>query len=107
MFYFTRPEASRAVEALLSKAVNHARPECVSRLLSAVRRAYRKAPNREGPVRLKDELWQRDELLRQITEHVEDLIEVLDPQGHRLFVSPACTRLFGEQRTRIGRYEED
>lgn len=92
----------RAVEAQTHDAVNYLPNDRWSRLVSTVRRTYRESQNRKARSRVEEELRQRNELLRQITDNVEDLIEVLDLAGRRIFISPSCASLFGEPRTLIG-----
>src|SRR5580704_4906869 len=45
--------------------------------------------------RIRRQLSEREELYRLISENAEDLIAVIDAEGHRLYNSPGYMRLFG------------
>src|SRR6266478_9668171 len=45
--------------------------------------------------RIRRQLSEREELYRLISENAEDLIAVIDADGHRIYTSPGYERLFG------------
>jgi PAS domain S-box-containing protein len=45
--------------------------------------------------RIRRQLSERDEMFRLISENAEDLIAVLDAEGHRIYNSPGYKKLFG------------
>ena len=85
-----------AVESLKTGAVDYVLKNHLSRLVAVVRRALREAQDRAARLRTEEELRQRNELLRQITDSVDDLIVVLDRNGRRIFASPSYSRLYGD-----------
>lgn len=48
------------------------------------------------------ELRISEERFRLITEHVDDLIAILDPQGVRLYNSPSYARVLGDEAVQVG-----
>lgn len=87
----------RAVESLKNGAVDYVLKDRTSRLVSAVQRAYRESLERQKRHAIEEELRHRNELFRQITENVDDLIAVVDVQGALVFGSPSYLALFGVQ----------
>lgn len=92
----------RAVESLMNGAVDYVLKDRLSRLMPAVQRALRETRDRAEHRRTQEKLRQRNELFRQITESVDDLIAVLDRDGRRVFVSASYARLFGDSVNLIG-----
>jgi len=91
-----------AVNSLKEGAVDYVLKERLSRLPASVQRAMRDARDRAERRRIEEELERRNELFRQITENVDDLIVVLDLEGKRLFNSPSYRRLLGDPDALIG-----
>lgn len=91
-----------AVEALKNGAVDYVLKNRLSRFPAAVRRAIEEARQRAERSELQRELVRRDELFRQITENVEDLIAVLDLDGNRVFSSPSYFKVLGDACPREG-----
>ena len=85
-----------AVESLKQGATDFVIKNRLFRLVPAVRRALRDAESRRERRGIEERLRERDELFRQITENVDDLIAVLDLNGIRLFNSPSYGKLFGD-----------
>ena len=92
----------KAVESLKNGAVDYVLKGYLSRLPAAVRRAVRDARERVERQRIEEELRQRNELFRQITENVDDLIAVLDLQGRRIFNSPSYCHLLSDPEALVG-----
>ena len=84
-----------AIESLKRGATDYVLKQFPDRLVAAVRRALIEAGDRAARHHAEKELERRDVLLRQIMENVEDLIAVVDFQGHRLISSPSYQKLFG------------
>src|SRR2546421_9257611 len=91
-----------AVNSLKEGAVDYVLKERLSGLPASVLRAMRDARDRAERRRIEEELERRNELFRQITENVDDLIVVLDLEGKRLFNSPSYRRLLGDPDALIG-----
>jgi len=84
-----------AVESLKNGATDYILKQRPERLVAAVRRALKDAVARVARERMEEELRQRDALLRNIMENVEDLVAVVDPEGELILSSPSHRRLFG------------
>jgi len=91
-----------AVDALKEGAVDYVLKDRLSRLPAAVRRAVREARERADRLRVEEELRQRDELFRKITENVDDLVAVMDLEGRRVFNSPSYRHLLGDPNSSVG-----
>ena len=91
-----------AVNSLKEGAADYVLKERLSRLPASVQRAMRDARDRAERRRIEEELERRNELFRQITENVDDLIVVLDLEGKRLFNSPSYRSLLGDPEALIG-----
>jgi PAS domain S-box-containing protein len=91
-----------AVESLREGAVDYVLKDRLSRLPAAVRRAMREAGERADRLRVEEELRQRDELFRKITENVDDLVAVMDLEGRRVFNSPSYRHLLADPNTAAG-----
>ena len=91
-----------AIESLKNGATDYVLKNRLSRFPAAVRRAIREAEQRAERVAFQQELIRRDELFRQITENVEDLIAVLDLEGRRVFSSPSYRNLLGDPKSLEG-----
>lgn len=85
-----------AVESLKNGATDFLIKDRLHRLAAAVQRAVGDAQATRERKRIEEKLRERDELFRQITENVDDLIAVLDLNGVRLFNSPSYRKLFGD-----------
>lgn len=84
-----------AVESLRNGATDYILKQRPERLVAAVRRALRDAAARRSRERMAEELRQRDALLRNIMENVEDLVSVVDLEGRLILSSPSHRKLFG------------
>jgi PAS domain S-box-containing protein len=91
-----------AVESLKSGAVDYVLKDRLHRLVPAVVRALDDARRRSQHLKVQEELHRRDELFRQITENVADLIGVHDLDGRWKFVSPSFRRLFADAEGLVG-----
>lgn len=93
----------RAVESLRNGAVDYVLKDRNSRLVSAIRRAHQESLERRRRREIEDQLRERDELFRQITESVDDLIAVVDLNGAAIFTSPSYLAVVGagNERTRF------
>ena len=85
-----------AVDSLKQGATDYVLKDRLSRLVASVPRAMRDAQVRAERQRIGEELHHRNELFRQITENVDDLIVVLDADGKRVYSSRSYLRLLGE-----------
>src|SRR5690349_20157646 len=63
----------RAVESLKNGAVDYVLKDRTSRLVSAIRRAHQDSLERRRRREIEEQLRERNELFRQITESVDDL----------------------------------
>ncbi|MEZ0256422.1 MAG: PAS domain S-box protein, partial [Chthoniobacter sp.] len=84
-----------AVESLKNGATDYILKQRPERLVAAVRRALRDAAARRARERMAAELRERDALLRNIMENVEDLVSVVDLEGRLILSSPSHRKLFG------------
>lgn len=91
-----------AVESLKNGATDYILKQRPERLVAAVRRALKDAAARQARDRMAEELRQRDALLRNIMENVEDLVSVLDLEGRLILVSPSHRKLFGMATPAVG-----
>lgn len=91
-----------AVESLKGGAVDYVLKSRMSRFPAAVRRAVEEASKRAERAALQREIIKREELFRQITDNVDDLIAVLDLQGRRVFSSPSYRKILGEPQALDG-----
>jgi PAS domain S-box-containing protein len=91
-----------AVDSLKEGAADYVLKDRLSRLPAAVRRAMREAQERAERRRIEEELRQRNELFRNITENVDDLVAVLDLDGRPVFNSPSYREILGDPRTLVG-----
>ena len=91
-----------AIDSLKEGAADYVLKDRLSRLPAAVKRAMRETQERAERRRIEEELRQRDELFRNITENVYDLIAVLDLEGRRVFNSPSYEPLLGDSQSLIG-----
>jgi PAS domain S-box-containing protein len=84
-----------AVESLKEGATDYVVKDRMQRLGASIQRAIRDSRNRMERKRIEEDWRQREELFRQITENVSDLIAVVDLQGRRLFNSASYEPLLG------------
>jgi PAS domain S-box-containing protein len=84
-----------AVESLQNGAVDYVLKDRTSRLVSAIQRAHQESLDRRRRREIEDQLRERNELFRQITESVDDLIAVVDLNGSALFTSPSYIGVVG------------
>jgi len=91
-----------AVESLKNGATDYILKQRPERLVAAVRRALKDAAARRAREHMADELRQRDALLRNIMENVEDLVSVVDLQGRLILSSPSHRKLFGMTTPAVG-----
>ncbi|MEP6672275.1 MAG: PAS domain S-box protein [Chthoniobacter sp.] len=91
-----------AVESLKNGATDYILKQRPERLVSAVRRALKDAAARRARERMAEELQQRDALLRNIMENVEDLVSVVDLEGRLILSSPSHRKLFGMTTPVVG-----
>ncbi len=92
----------QAVESLKGGATDYVLKHRLNRLVPAVRRALNEAEALAQRKQAEEKLRQSQELFRQITENVDDLIAVLDLLGRRIFSSPSYLRLLGDPRLLVG-----
>src|SRR5437667_12258424 len=85
-----------AVDSLKQGASDYVLKDRLSRLVASVQRALREGQERAERQRIGEELRHRNELFRQISENVDDLIVVLDTDGNRLYTSHSYLRLVGD-----------
>jgi len=85
----------RAIESLKNGAADYVLKDRISRLVAAVERAYQDALDRRKRKAIEAELEHRNELFRQITESVDDLVAVVSPKGEAIFTSPSYHAVFG------------
>src|SRR5437867_6087449 len=85
-----------AVDSLKQGASDYVLKDRLSRLIPSVQRARREAQERAERRRIGEELRQRNELFRQISDNVDDLIVVLDSGGRRHYCSRSYLRLLGD-----------
>ncbi|HKS37990.1 MAG TPA: PAS domain S-box protein, partial [Verrucomicrobiae bacterium] len=88
-----------AVESLRQGAVDYVLKDRLSRLPAVVRRAMQEARERAERLRVEEELRQRNELFRKITENIDDLVAVMDLEGRRVFNSPSYRHLLAPDTT--------
>ena len=88
-----------AVESLKNGATDYSLKQRPERLVAAVRRALKDAMARFARERMEEELRQRDSLLRNIMENVEDLVAVVDPDGRLMITSPFASPPFRQSFT--------
>jgi PAS domain S-box-containing protein len=91
-----------AIESLKNGATDYVLKQRPGRLVAAVRRALKDSMARAAQEHMEDELRQRDLLLRNIMENVEDLVAVIDPEGRVILSSPSHRRLFGAATPSVG-----
>ena len=84
-----------AIESLKNGATDYILKQRPERLVAAVRRALKDSMARAAREHMEEELRQRDVLLRNIMENVEDLVAVIDPEERVILSSPSHRRLFG------------
>ena len=92
----------QAVDSLKSGATDYVLKTRLSRLAPAVRRALSESEAQAQRRQAEEQLRQSQELFRQITENVDDLIAVVDPQGKRVFLSPSYERVLGSPQSLVG-----
>lgn len=92
-----------AVESLKQGATDYVLKDRLSRLVPALKRAAREAAERSARRQAEEQLQRRNELFRQITENVDDLIAVLDLEGKSVFKNPSYERLFGSGPSLLGK----
>ncbi len=85
----------RAVELLKNGAVDYVLKDRLSRLGPAILRARREAIERQHRRNVEEELRQRNELFKQITDNVDDLIAVINSTGRMVFSSQSYCSLCG------------
>ncbi|HSH15615.1 MAG TPA: PAS domain S-box protein [Verrucomicrobiae bacterium] len=85
-----------AVESLKNGAVDYVLKSRLSRFPAAVKRAVHEAKQRAERMAFQRELLRRDELFRQITDNVDDLIAVLDVDGRRVFSSASYSEVLAD-----------
>jgi PAS domain S-box-containing protein len=91
-----------AVESLKKGATDYVVKDRMQRLSASIERAIRESRNRIERRRIEEDWRQREELFRQITENVSDLIAVVDLQGRRLFNSASYVPLLGPRERLSG-----
>lgn len=91
-----------AVDSLKQGATDYVLKDRLSRLVTSVQRAIREARERSERLRIGEELRHRNELFRQITENVDDLIVILDAAGRRVYGSRSYLRLLGDPESASG-----
>jgi PAS domain S-box-containing protein len=85
-----------AVEALRNGAIDYVLKDRMGRLIPAIQRAIGQATDNARRRIAESDLRDTQERFRQITENVADLIEVVNPQGRRIYGNPAYRALLGE-----------
>jgi PAS domain S-box-containing protein len=91
-----------AIESLKNGATDYILKQRPGRLVAAVQRALKEALARAAQEHMEEELRQRDALLRNVMENVEDLVVVIDPEERVLLKSPSHRRLFGSATPSTG-----
>lgn len=91
-----------AVESLKNGATDYILKQRPERLVAAVRRALKDAAARSAREHMAEELRQRDALLRNIMENVDDLVSVVDLDGKLILSSPSHRKLFGSATPDVG-----
>ena len=86
----------QAIESLKSGATDCVLKNRLDRLGPAVRRAVLESKNRVQRLEAELKLRQSEQMLRQITENVTDLVAVLDLDGRRLYNSPSYKHVLGD-----------
>lgn len=84
-----------AVESLKNGATDYVLKHRPDRLVSAVVRALEEHQEHLRRIRAEAELHRREEFVRQIMDHVKELVTVVDLHGRRLFSSPSHRLIFG------------
>lgn len=91
-----------AVEALKQGATDYVVKDRMHRLVASIERAIRETKNRTERRQIEENWQQREELFRQITENVSDLIAVVDVHGRRVFNSASYESLLGPRERLAG-----
>lgn len=91
-----------AIESLKNGAADYVLKNRLSRFPAAVRRAVQDAERAAERAQFQRELLRRDQLFRQITENVDDLIAVLDLDGRRVFSSPSYRQILADPEELVG-----
>jgi PAS domain S-box-containing protein len=86
----------QAIESLKAGATDYVLKHRLERLVPAVRRAFREIEDRARRHAAEQRLRRSEELFKQITDNVADLVAILDLQGRRLYNSPSYHKLFGD-----------
>jgi DNA-binding NtrC family response regulator len=73
-----------AVEKMKNGATDYVLKHRIERLAPAIRRALGETTERRRRERAEVQVRQSDELFRQISENIQDLIAILDPDGKRV-----------------------
>jgi PAS domain S-box-containing protein len=92
----------RAVDSMKSGATDYVLKTRLARLAPAVCRALSEAEAQVQRRQAEEGLLRSQELFRQITENVEDLIAILDLEGHRIFSSASYRRILGDPHPGMG-----
>ncbi len=85
----------QAIESLKAGATDYVLKHRLQRLAPAMRRALRELEDRMRRRQAEKNLRETEDLFRQITDNVADLVAILDLQGRRLYNSPSYRKLFG------------
>jgi PAS domain S-box-containing protein len=91
-----------AVEALKEGATDYVVKDRMHRLVASIERAIRETKSRIERRHIEENWRQREELFRQITENVSDLIAVVDVHGRRVFNSASYESLLGPRELLAG-----
>jgi PAS domain S-box-containing protein len=91
-----------AIDSLQHGAADYVLKNRLSRLGTAIRRALKDKREQQQRKKVEKELHRSNELCRQITENVGDLIAVLDLKGNWQYASPSYFALLDEETLRTG-----
>lgn len=92
----------RAVEALKRGATDYVIKDRPNRLVPAIRQAMALLEETARVRRAEAALRENEERFRQITENVVELISLVDPSGHRVYVNPSYRDLLGDPAALLG-----
>lgn len=92
----------RAVEAMRNGADDYVLKDRPARLVSSVRQAMTRLEDAERRRAAEEALRQSQEIFRQITENVADMIAVLDVHGRRVYNNPTYRGILGDPSTLKG-----
>ncbi|MCS7091695.1 MAG: PAS domain S-box protein [Verrucomicrobiota bacterium] len=84
-----------AIESLRHGATDYVLKQWTDRLIPTLQRALHQAAEKKRLRALQDEITRKERLLRALTEHVHEIVALLDPRGRIRYASPATARVLG------------